>query len=188
MSAKRCINDSDAPVSVPDGRWGRRRVRTNECEAVLAVEDIYSDLVRVGKDLRPGTTFNGIATVGERRIPLRVEVRANRVWRTGRLFFVCPCGRRCTRLYVPVMSQCASACRRCWGLTYSTRTSRNYKDSGSTLLGLAVTHRSLAHMQSYFVRERRAVAARWRQTERRQFRDSFSRNAPRSRTLHRSFL
>jgi hypothetical protein len=47
----------------------------------------------------------------------------------GRLFLTCPrCQRPCTRLYVPLPSSWL-ACRGCWGLTYSSRTLLNYKDS-----------------------------------------------------------
>jgi hypothetical protein len=171
MSTRRCIDDGDAPVSAPDGRWGRRRVRTDECDLVLTVEYVYTDLVRVGKDIRPGTTFDGVATVGNRGIPVRVEVRANRVWPNGRLFFVCaPCGRRCTRLYVPVLSKCASACRRCWGLSYRAQTSRNYKDSGPIVCGFRLIHRMVARFQGSRMSRQRAKASRQRQAERRRLR------------------
>ena len=57
------------------------------------------------------------------------ELRPNAIWRRGRLFLTCPrCESRCTRLYLPLPSSWL-ACRQCWGLTYSSRTLLNYKDS-----------------------------------------------------------
>jgi len=170
MSAKRSIDDGDAPVSVADGRWGRRRFLVAECEAVLPVESVYTDLLRVGKRLRPGVTVTGVATIGGRDFPVRVEVRPNRVWRSGRLFFVCGCGRRCTRLYLPAAALCVLACRRCYGLSYGSRTLRNYKDSGPIVFGVRLTHRMVARLQAARIRRERSVAARRRQVERGQLR------------------
>ena len=109
---------------------------------VLTIEYIYTDLVRAGRVLRPGSTFDGVATVGDRRIPVRVEV--NRVWGSGRLLFTCAPLREALHTALrAVLSQCASACRRCWGLTYSTQTTRNYEDSGPIWFGVRVTHRGV---------------------------------------------
>src|SRR3954464_13143763 len=90
VPTQRSITDADARVSVPKGRWGRRRVRVTECDAVLTAEDVYTDLLRAGKRLHAGATFHGVATLGGWNFPIHVEVRPNRVWRDGRVFFVCP--------------------------------------------------------------------------------------------------
>lgn len=53
--------------------------------------------------------------------PFMAELRENAVWRLGRVFLQCPaCGRRTTRLYVPVAGL-ALRCRPCWGLSYESQ-------------------------------------------------------------------
>jgi hypothetical protein len=120
------------PEAVPlssSGRWGRRRVRVGQCVAALGAELIYDRWIREGQTIEPGCRVHGTWTPhgpNGPSWPITVEVVANRLWRRGRLFLRCPgCERRATRLYVPVAGF-EPRCRRCWGLTYQTR-SWNYK-------------------------------------------------------------
>ena len=43
---RRSISRQDAPVWCPGGRWGGRRVRTNECQMRVRCEDLYVALLR----------------------------------------------------------------------------------------------------------------------------------------------
>jgi hypothetical protein len=74
------------------------------------------------------------------------------------------CSHLATRLYVPTATSWA-ACRRCWGLTYQSRTQNNYKDGGGGWRPayLGGSHRFMAHRQTESERERRreASSARW---------------------------
>jgi hypothetical protein len=100
---RRWITAEDARAYVVGGRWGRRRARTSECHAVLKAEDWYAailldDAARLG----PGSHGSGTVTLNGRQHIARWEVRANAVWRRGRVFLLCgQCLRRCTRLYLP---------------------------------------------------------------------------------------
>lgn len=96
----------------------------SECAAILAAEVLYGKLVCDGVTFFPGcrVTFEWIP---DDRSPaswrVEAEVLANAVWRRGRLFFRCAaCGRRATRLYVPVVGV-RPRCRRCWGLDYESQ-------------------------------------------------------------------
>ena len=133
---RRWITPADAAVCCPSGRWGRRRTRVTECWAVFRAEDVYTSLLRGPEPVAAGGHGEVTWTPGERSFTAAFEIRANRVWRHGRVFLQCPqCSRRVTRLYVPTATAWA-ACRRCWGLTYQSRTQNNYKDSGGGLLTL----------------------------------------------------
>jgi hypothetical protein len=157
-------------VRAPGGRWGPRRVRTSECYSVLKAEDWYSalladDATRLG----PGSQGSGTVTVGGRQHTAGWEVRSNAVWRRGRVFLVCPhCLVRCTRLYLPLVTSWLS-CRRCWGLTYSSRTLLNYKDSlwgrGPFAAVFGTTQRDYAvTVAQERARDRRAASVeRWSQ-------------------------
>ena len=160
----RWINTSDAAVSCPSGRWGRRRTRVTECWAVLRAEDVYTSLLRGPEPVAAGEHGEVAWTLGERSFTVAFEIRANRVWRHGRVFLRCPqCSRRATRLYVPTATAWA-ACRRCWGLTYQSRTQNNYKDGGGGMFAIVgMGHRFMAHMQTEHERDRRWEASieRW---------------------------
>src|SRR5262245_10924647 len=119
-----------ASVYCPGGRWGPRRTRVTECWAILPAEDLYTALLqRNAKAVGPGARGTVSYKPEGREVTASWEIRQNAVWRAGRVFLICPrCGRRCTRLYLPGPDSWL-ACRRCWGLTYSSRTLRNYKDS-----------------------------------------------------------
>jgi hypothetical protein len=66
---------------------------------------------------------------GPRSLTANWEIRQNAVWQRGRVFLRCSrCRLLCTRLYMP-LEESWLACRRCWGLTYASRTLQNYKDS-----------------------------------------------------------
>jgi hypothetical protein len=105
-------------------------------------------------------------TLGDRQpISIEFELRPNAIWRFGRVFFTCPrCSRRAARIYVPARGF-ASACRRCWGLTYESRQGRSYKPRGS-LLGF-LTYAMSAQVLTLTAREQRAEAAARRYAERR---------------------
>lgn len=90
----------------------------------------YTALLRDDVErVKPGARGEANVTVQKRKLTASWEIRPNKVWRNGRVFLICPrCERRCTRLYLPVVTSWL-ACRTCWGLTYASRTLQNYKDS-----------------------------------------------------------
>jgi hypothetical protein len=149
------------------GRWGYRRVRVSECAAVLTAEHLYTLLLRIdGPHVHPGMRGQAEWTLGGVSHRVGFELRPNAVWRFGRVFLVCPhCETRATRLYVPT-TDARPECRRCWGLTYSTRQFRNYKDVG-LFSTLGLTARSFAESEAETVREQRREAASKRSEERR---------------------
>ena len=81
------------------------------------------------RPIAPGGRGTAIYSLGARQLSAAWTIRANAVWRRGRVFLTCDhCNRNSTRLYVPTRDSWL-ACRRCWGLTYTSRTLHNYKDS-----------------------------------------------------------
>lgn len=161
----------DAAVWCPSGRWGPKRVQVSLCLAVLRAEDAYTGLLRDdAARARPGARGSVEWTVRSRSgrsasLSADWELRANAVWRHGRLFFRCPrCTRPATRLYVPC-EDTGAACRRCWGLTYESRQERNYK-AGRSFLGMALG--SVAHSLTDTARTLRAEASAERYAERRE--------------------
>lgn len=121
-------------VRVSSGRWGVRRVRVSECHVVLKAEAVYELLLADRQPAVPHARGEGLFTLSTgSSYQVGWEIRANHIWRCGRVFLCCPrCGRRATRLYVP----CAGAsceCRQCWGLTYASRTLTSYKREGGFL-------------------------------------------------------
>ena len=164
-----------ARVHCPGGRWGPRRVRTSECHAVLKAEDFYTALLKDDSErLGPGCLGSGSATVSGRQHTAQWEVRSNSVWRRGRVFLICPqCLMRCTRLYLPLETSWL-ACRRCWGLTYGSRTLQNYKDTpwgrGMFRAMFGTTQRDWALMTTGEKRQLRSEASRERWKQRRSFR------------------
>ena len=169
----RQIGRGDAAVSCPGGRWGRRRTRVTECWAVLRAEDAYTALLTGGARLSPGYRADLEATVGERTFRYFVELRPNAVWRFGRLFMRCPsCSRWRTRLYVPT-KDASLMCRSCWGLTYTSRTLQNYKNSpvgrGQFARMFGTSQRDWALLATYEKRRERLEASRERWAERRRY-------------------
>ncbi len=154
---RRYVTREEAAVWCPSGRWGPKRTRVTQCWAVMTAEAIYTALMRDDlAKMRPGARGSALWSPGGRSDEIQWELRANAVWRFGRLFLICPrCHRRATRIYVPIETSWP-ACRRCWGLTYESRQRENYKDSGR-FSGLGLTLRSLAESQTYSRRERRGV-------------------------------
>jgi hypothetical protein len=163
-----------ARVNCPGGRWGPRRVRTGECCAVLKAEDVYTALLADdAARLRPGSRGTGTISVAGRNHTAWWEVRSNAVWRRGRVFLLCGrCDRRCTRLYLPLETSWL-ACRRCWGLTYGSRTLANYKSTPwgrgrfSGLFG--TTQRDWALLHTEERRQERSEASRQRWEKRRAY-------------------
>lgn len=166
---RRSIGPGDAPVWVSSGRWGRRRARVAECVGVVRAEDVYAKLLT---DSPPGTVgpgWRGHATFtlasgegGERHF--RIEVRANPVWRMGRVFLRCPaCDRRATRLYVPV-ADADLRCRRCWGLSYE---SQSWSYRSEVRVGALVFPLNLCRHTTQLHRDKRRQAARLRYAARR---------------------
>jgi hypothetical protein len=108
--------------------------------------------------MRPGAQGSLEWTLPGRSLSIDWELRANAVWRFGRLFLRCPqCQELATRIYVPA-ANLWPACRQCWGLTYESRQRRSYKGNGAY---------SLAHWLTLSAREDRASAAAERYAERR---------------------
>ena len=137
--------------------------------------DFYEALVRVRpEDLRVGRSARLDFELAGREFTIQVEVTRNHVWRFGRLMLRCfNCGHRCTRLYLPTEA-CDLRCRRCWGLTYASRTLRNYKDGlwGRGLLARlgGVTQRDWAYMETDAGRRLSREASRGRSAARRHIR------------------
>ena len=81
------------------GRWGRRRVRMEECASILTAERVYTSLLADPGTITVGRKGEVQYTVGERMVAVELEVRANAVWRFGRVFLTCPmCSGRATHL------------------------------------------------------------------------------------------
>ena len=164
----RRVRREDAPVWCPGGRWGPRRTRVTECWSLLRAEDVYTALLRDdASHVLPGARGTSTYTVEGREFTAAWEVRQNAVWRRGRVFLWCPrCSLLCTRLYLP-LSDSWLACRRCWGLTYGSRTLRNYKSSlwgGRRFAALfGTTQRDMALDQAATTRRERQArsAERW---------------------------
>src|SRR5262245_2024095 len=101
---KRWVTRSEAAVWCPGGRWGPRRTRTNECWRTITAEHVYTALLKDDAcEVRPGAAGTATFNVEGHEHTACWEVRRNAVWRNGRVFLKCPrCGRRCTRLYLPL--------------------------------------------------------------------------------------
>jgi len=158
----------DAPVWIDSGRWGPKRVKVTQCWATLTAESVYTGLLRENPArMRAGVKGSLEWALPGRSKPISAdwELRANAVWRRGRLFFRCPrCTRLATRLYVPCENS-GAACRRCWGLTYASRR-ENYKSAPSFLPWYSLG--DMAHWLTWSARERRAAASAERYAERRE--------------------
>jgi hypothetical protein len=171
---RRWVTREEAPVWCPGGRWGPRRVRVGECWASVRAEDLYSGILRDDPArVAPGARGSAVLSIKGREFGLTFEVRQNAVWRAGRVFLVCPrCSRRCTRLYVPTETAWL-ACRRCWGLTYLSRTQHNYKDSqwgrGQFARVFGITQRAWSYGLTDEARQTRREASRRRWAARRRY-------------------
>lgn len=99
------------------GRFGRRRVRVNQCWLILRAEETYDAIPEsVTKEHH---TFTVRCDGGQWRVT--AELRPNPIWRLGRLFYRCSqCGNLATRLYVP-RPELDMRCRTCWGLSYESK-------------------------------------------------------------------
>ena len=167
----RRIGRLDCAVCCPGGRWGPRRTRVTECYAVILAEDLYTALLRDNAEgVVPGAKGTvGIGSDGG-QVTAPWEIHQNAVWRRGRIFLRCPgCSGRCTRLYRPVRDS-RLACRRCWGLTYASRTLQNYKDSiygrGRLARMLGTSQRDFAQLATLEKRQMRRHASRERWADR----------------------
>src|SRR5215212_936573 len=94
---------TNVPVSSTGSRGRRRRVRINQCVAILAAEVVYDKLLRDGVELQPRSR-EAIEWKPEdtdaARWTIEADLLPNGVWRRGRLFLRClRCGSRATRLY-----------------------------------------------------------------------------------------
>lgn len=121
---RRYVSPALVPVYVAAGRWGPRRLRVSECDAVIKAEDLYDLSILAGVALTPGFAASvSVSPAASLSDPWRlsIELRPNLIWRFGRLFLRCRrCDGRVTRLYFAVPGA-APRCRRCWGLSYSSR-------------------------------------------------------------------
>jgi hypothetical protein len=174
---RRWISQKDARVWCPGGRWGPRRVRTHECLAILFAESVYTALIKEAakgeKRLRPGSQGTVAFEIANRRLEATWLVKANAIWRFGRVFFQCSrCGGLCTRLYLP-LADSQLGCRQCYGLSYISRTLQNYKDSiwgrGPFAGLLGTTQRDWAYMTTNERRKERRAKRAERQELRRRF-------------------
>jgi hypothetical protein len=87
--------------------------------------------------------------VGERIHSVQWELRANAVWRFGRVFFRCVvCGRLAARLYLPGADARTAACRRCYGLSYESRQA-NYRDNVGRLRHIGLSARAFAFRETW---------------------------------------
>jgi hypothetical protein len=150
------------------GRWGNRRVRTDECR-VLTTENLYTSLLSDDRSrLAAGGTGTVTYQVDDRTFTAAFEIRANAVWRYGRPFLRCSkCRRLCTRLYLPNLMSADLACRSCWGLTYASRSLQTYRDSlygrgrFARLFGETQRERSFEATLETRARRREACLERW---------------------------
>jgi hypothetical protein len=155
------------------GRWRRRRARVTESASALTAERVYEQLIREGRTTAP-VGFGGRISWTIPSGPMweiAFERTRNQVWALGRLFLLCPrCQRRATRLYVPSVVA-RPECRRCWGLTYSTRTKMNYKrkPAGWLSVVLGISMSEWARMETAERRRKKQAEARARYRERRAF-------------------
>lgn len=110
-------------------------MRTSECAAVLAAEDVYTRL-RLSTDLELLAGAVGVLTWRVEGLWFDVtwETQPNHIWPLGRVILRCrQCQRAAGRLYLP-RTDTFPACRQCWGLTYPSRQAGNYKRQGSSRL------------------------------------------------------
>jgi hypothetical protein len=150
-----------------EGRWGRRRrARVEECLSITA-EGAYDALLRDARwTVYPGAQGTVVWTVDGLARQVAWQVRANRIWRRGRVLLTCAaCGRRATRIYLPTADAPAPACRSCWGLSYESR-QLNYRNGG-LLKKFGLTSRAFAQRQTWLNRRRARAAARARWAVRR---------------------
>jgi hypothetical protein len=143
------------------GRWGPRRLRTDECYLTLRAELVYDDAIRNGLNPKPGDRLSLAAgRSGGPQARVSVEVRGNRLWRLGRFFFRCSkCNRLATRLYVPRVDWIGSPwCRRCWGLNHRSQ-SNCYKPTG--FLGGILGSFYQASTYEHRIERRRAARERY---------------------------
>ena len=160
----------DAAVWIESGRWGPKRVKVSQCWATLRAEDVYTGLLRDdSKRARPGA--RGVLSwtlSAEHTVEVAWELRANAVWRFGRVFLTCPaCNRRATRIYIPG-ENFPARCRRCFGLTYESRQERNDKVGRSRTWGVLFSPLTYAMCRAEDAREARAEASSKRYAERRE--------------------
>jgi len=150
------------------GRWGPRRARVDECAHVVKAEDVYTSLLAsdaTGAALRQA---GNVIAVGQL---VAWELRPNRIWRLGRVFLRCPrCSGPSTRLYAP-QSGAQLACRRCWGLSYSSRQNSYRRAGWSALFG------TMGAAQTQHARDERRAAARARYESRRQAREGLQQTS-----------
>ena len=157
---RRRLTSYDVKVWI-SGRWGPRRVRVEECWAILTAERVYTSLLGDPEAISVGRRGELLYTVGDRTVTVHFEVRANAVWRFGRVFLICPmCSGRATRIYLTTAASPAG-CRRCWGLTYESRKA-DYRVRGPfSYVG------SWGEAATVLARERRSEASARRYAERR---------------------
>lgn len=166
---RRFVAREDCLVSIPTGRWGRKRVRVTRADAILKAEDLYTDLLRRDPaSVVPGASGSVPWEAAGGRFGTDYEIRENAVWRFGRVFLRCAvCGRLATRIYW-FRGGVSPACRRCWGLTYESRQERNYKGSRVGFLAtLGMDRRGLSQWYTETSREARKELSLRRYAERR---------------------
>ena len=168
----RQMRTHDLAVYCPGGRWGPRRTRVTECYAVIKAEDVYTAIFeQKGVAPRTGARGSATSTFPDSQVTFDWETRHNAIWRLGRVFLRCSrCAERCTRLYLP-LKHSRPACRRCWGLTYASRTLHNYKDSlwgrGPIARMFSTTQREWAYLATHEKRQDWRRDSRLRRAKRR---------------------
>ncbi len=149
-----------------DGRGGRRRrAYVEECLSLTAESAYDALLSEARRSLYPGSTGELRWTIAGRARRVAWQVRANPVWRHGRVFLNCGvCGRRATRIYLPD-PDAAWACRLCWRLRFASQL-LNYR-AGGRLAMIGITLREFAIQQTRLRRHASTAAARARWAARR---------------------
>jgi hypothetical protein len=133
-----------------------------ECASILTAERVYTGLLADPETICVGRRGEVRYNVGDRTVTVQFEVRANAVWRFGRVFLTCSmCSGRATRIYLP-SSTAPAGCRRCLGLSYDSRKA-DYRTTGpwGKYLG------SWAEASTILANERRSTASEARYAERR---------------------
>ena len=158
------VRNSSALPLFCSGRFGRRRIRVNQCWLTLKAEESYDSAVRLRQEIGERRTFN--VSCGSQEWRVETQLLPNRIWRHGRMFFVCQqCRNRATRLYVPSQGL-DMRCRSCWGLSYESRSWSYHPGfmgwSRDVCLATTESRREERKARSRIRQNARSVVSAWR--------------------------